>query len=96
VPLVPLGEEADLPREFQDNTGNFRASHRLICVNRGGATVRVERLAVPIEASHILPGAVVEPRRSKEKNDLNLPPIGDHVERLLQAKAERKRKRKQP
>lgn len=54
TPLVPLGEEGDLRRTYQDEQGNLRASHTDICVNRGGPTVRVSRLAKAVEANEIL------------------------------------------
>ena len=54
VPLVPLGEEGDLDRTFQDENGQLRASHNAICQFAGGATVRVSELAKPIPADQIL------------------------------------------
>lgn len=64
TPLVPVGEEGDLDRKYQDQNGNLRASHRDVCVNQGGATVRVSLLAKAIPAGDMLhaPAApLVEP-----------------------------------
>jgi hypothetical protein len=49
VPLVPVGEEGGLDLTFQDEEGRLRASHRDIC-DRGGASVRVARLAKKVRA----------------------------------------------
>lgn len=54
VPLVPVGEEGELPRTFQDSDGVLRSNHRDVCVNRGGPTVRVALLAKAIPASECL------------------------------------------
>ena len=74
TPLVPLGEEGDLRRTYQDEQGNLRASHIDVCVNRGGPTVRVSRLAKAIEANEILrpttyvdtsTGEIIEPAQAQ-------------------------------
>lgn len=52
VSLVPLGEEAGLDRGYQDEDGNLRAAHRLVCVGPG--TVKVAKLAKPIPASSVM------------------------------------------
>ena len=54
VPLVPVGEEGDLDRAYQDESGLLRAAHNLICLNRGGVTVRVSKLARPVKAGEII------------------------------------------
>lgn len=94
APLVPLGDEGDLPREFQDHLGNFRASHRLVCTNRGGATVRVERLAKAVAAADILP--VVKPKIEETCNEpVSMPTVGEHILQILQNKAKKRRERKE-
>jgi hypothetical protein len=54
VPLVPLGEEEDLDRDYQDENGALRASHVQLCANRGGPSVRVSKLARNIPAEDII------------------------------------------
>jgi hypothetical protein len=94
VPLVPLGDEAELPREFQDHLGNFRASHRLVCTNRGGATVKVERLAKAVAAADILPS--VKPKVEKPEDPISCPTtVGEHILDILNKKAQRRRERKE-
>lgn len=75
VPLVPLGDEGDLPRTYQDENGKLRSEHRSICVGFGPA-VRVARLARPIEAGDVLAqtffvdqstGEILNQRRSRRK-----------------------------
>lgn len=55
VPLVPVGEEGDQPRSYQDENGVLRVEHATICRNRGGPSVRVARLARAIPASDVFP-----------------------------------------
>lgn len=54
IPLIPLGEEGDLPRTYQDENGKLRAGHRAVCTIRGGPPVLVTRLAKPVAASDML------------------------------------------
>ncbi len=54
VPLIPVGDEGEFDRTFQDEGGNLRAHHHLVCVNRGGPTVRVTKLARSVKASDII------------------------------------------
>lgn len=63
VPLIPVGEEGEVPRTFQDEHGILRADHRALCQHRGGATVRISKLAVPVKAGEIIgrPGEVIDP-----------------------------------
>ena len=51
VPLVPLGEEGDLPRTFQDAEGNLRAEHRPVCTH--APAVDVVKLSMPVLAEHV-------------------------------------------
>lgn len=62
VPLVPVGEEAGLTLDYQDEDGVLRASHRQTCVQIGGPTVHVSKLAKPLQA-----GDVMFPPMPKEK-----------------------------
>lgn len=55
VPLVPIADHDDMVRSFQDENGVLRAEHRQICVIAGGPTVRVARLARPVQPEDILP-----------------------------------------
>jgi hypothetical protein len=105
VPLVPLGEDAELVRSYQDENGALRAEHRLVCVSRGGPTVRVSRLAVGVRPGDII-GA---PSRPKERIDaetgeitlreptpeiaLRDMPIADHLAAIMDRKAKRKAKK---
>lgn len=52
VALVPVGEEDALERAYQDEDGNLRAAHRLICI--GGGSVKVTKLAKSIPASALM------------------------------------------
>lgn len=54
VPLVSIERQDGLLRNFQDENGVLRADHRLECVNRGGPTVRIVRLAKGIEPENII------------------------------------------
>lgn len=63
TPLVPVEDHDDLRRVFQDENGVLRAEHREVCVNRGGPTVRVSRLAVAVLPEHVLK----KPRKEKMK-----------------------------
>jgi hypothetical protein len=57
-PLVPVGQEGDADRTYQDENGVLRASHRSVCVLVGGESVRVARLAKSVPAADMLPSAV--------------------------------------
>lgn len=61
TPLVPVGEEGTLDRTYQDENGDMRASHRDICVLRGGPSVNVVRLAKKIPAVDLPPRQWTEP-----------------------------------
>lgn len=54
VPLVPIEDDAGMDRTYQDEDGVLRAEHWLVCVRRGGRTVRVSKLAKPIAANEVL------------------------------------------
>lgn len=54
VPLVPVEDGDNLSRTFQDENGALRAEHVLVCVRRGGPTVRIARLAVAVRPENIL------------------------------------------
>ena len=60
VPLVPVGDDAALERAFQDEDGNLRAAHRLVCTSPGGAAIRATRLPRPVMPS-ALAGAWSQP-----------------------------------
>lgn len=60
VPLVPIGQDDNLERGFQDEDGNLRAAHRLVCSDPGGAAVRAVRLPRPV-LPHNLAGAWSKP-----------------------------------
>ncbi len=53
-PLVPIGEDADLDRDYQDENGVLRAAHSLVCVNKGGPAVRISKLAKKVKAKEII------------------------------------------
>lgn len=55
VGLVPLGEEGGLERAYQDEDGNLRAAHRLVC--SGPGSVRIAKLAKPIPACSVMPSS---------------------------------------
>lgn len=63
IPLVPIGEEGDLDRKFQDADGNLRAQHRDVC--EYVPAVDVTKLAVPIPAEMIVPSQAQYPEPSK-------------------------------
>ena len=54
VPLVPVGDEEGLERGYQDEDGNLRAAHRLVCLNHGGGAIRATRLPRPVPASALI------------------------------------------
>lgn len=80
IPLIPLGEDDGFERSFQDEDGNLRAQHRLVCTGRGA--IQVTRLPRPIAAANVMSGwtepdadGVIEPkftikqrRKRKKKN----------------------------
>lgn len=65
VPLVPVGEEGDLDRSFQDENGHLRAMHRGMC--NYVPAVQVVKLAVPIPAENVIRQPEVEPPRQRQK-----------------------------
>jgi hypothetical protein len=60
LPLLPVGEEGDFDRTYQDENGLLRVEHRVICQNQGGPSVRVVKLAKSVAAKEILPAAANE------------------------------------
>ncbi|WCD44242.1 hypothetical protein Lumi_103 [Xylophilus phage Lumi] len=64
VPLVPSGEEGELPLTHVDEDGVLRASHRAICTGYTAA-VKVMKLAVPVQHKDVLPSAR-PPQRDEE------------------------------
>jgi hypothetical protein len=58
IALVPLGQDEGLDREFQDEKGNLRASHRQLCVFTGSESLRISRLAKIVEAKDLPPPKV--------------------------------------
>lgn len=74
VPLIPIGEEGDVPRTYQDENGELRANHRAICVVPGGPAVTVVKLAKAVHPDDILgvakkppPDAANEPRAPRKR-----------------------------
>lgn len=55
VPLVPIGDDEGMDRTFVDGDGVLRASHRAVCTNRGGPSVKITKLRQPIKGSDVLP-----------------------------------------
>jgi len=53
ITLVPVGEDEGLDREFQDEQGNLRASHKQVCIFKGRESLRVSRLARIIPANEL-------------------------------------------
>jgi len=72
IPLVPLGDEGTLDRAYQDENGDLRASHRLVCTNKGGPAVKIQKLVRPIKAHEIQP---VHPKEEKTEETLYGPEI---------------------
>jgi hypothetical protein len=69
VPLAPLNESDGLDRQYQDENGALRAEHRQLCIDRGGPTVRVSRLARPILASEVIgPVKLIDPDTGEVTN----------------------------
>lgn len=64
LPLVPLGEEGDLDRDYQDENGALRSSHRQVCTQVGGPSVRVSKLARSVKADEII--GPPKPKKSKK------------------------------
>jgi hypothetical protein len=62
IPLIPVGEEGDLPRTYQDEKGDFRTAHSEVCVERI-PTVELVKLAAPLEAASILPRLRPSPKQ---------------------------------
>lgn len=62
IPLIPVGEEAEAPRTFQDENGVLRAHHE-VCTRKGGPTVRITKLARSVLAKDIIgaPLPVLDP-----------------------------------
>lgn len=60
VTLVPIGEDSGLDRQFQDENGILRASHKQVCSFRGSESIRLSRLAKTIKGSD-LPKPRVDP-----------------------------------
>lgn len=75
IPLIPIGEEGEASRDYQDEAGLLRSTHRQVCTNRAGPLVRVSKLARSIEAKDIVP----------------LPTLSEHVEQLLKRKAAKRK-----
>ena len=69
IPLVPIGEDEELDRDYQDENGALRAGHRNICVMAGGPSVMVSKLVRKIPAKEILPAVdkeeFVGPRKKR-------------------------------
>ena len=70
TPLIPVGEEGDFDRSFQDENGVLRAPHIFVCVNRGGPTVKVVKLAQAVKANEI----IGTPRTFAEKHPEKIDP----------------------
>lgn len=49
VTLIPVGEDTAFEKAFQDENGNFRAKHQLVCpASSGGGAIRVIKLTRPV------------------------------------------------
>lgn len=80
VPLVPIGDDHGLERAYQDEDGNLRAAHKLVCTSPGGAAIKATRLPRPVPASAIAGGwsrpdedGVIVPVPSKDVQGEDLP-----------------------
>jgi len=69
VPLVPVGEEGALERDYQDEHGALRAGHRQICKMPGGPSVRVAKLAKAVPAETII-GIRPDQKLDKETGEI--------------------------
>lgn len=59
--LIPVGEEGEHNRDYQDENGALRSSHAQVCIRQGGPAVRVSKLAKAVPASDILSPSVPPP-----------------------------------
>lgn len=85
VPLVPVGEEGELDRAYQDENGVLRAEHRAVCLRQGGPTVRVARLAKAVPAKDVMPShARVEAAQAET--------VGQTIDRIRAKKRAKKDK----
>lgn len=96
VPLVPVGEEAQLERGYVDQDGLLRAGHHLVCVAHGPSAVRITKLATPMQARDVLPTqSATEPLVVPIKRPHTrapIPPVKRHPDR----KNDHRRKPKHP
>lgn len=60
IALIPIGEEGNHDRAYQDENGILRAGHKLVCTQVGGHSVRIAVLAKAIPAKDVLPGVVID------------------------------------
>lgn len=51
IAIVPIGSDTELDREYQDENGILRASHKQVCIFKGRETVRLSRLARTVPAA---------------------------------------------
>jgi len=49
--LVPIGQDDDLDKDFCDEDGVFRSSHKQVCTASGTGAIKVMKLSKPIPAS---------------------------------------------
>lgn len=78
VPLVPVSEHEGLDRTYQDEDGELRAHHHLVCVDRGGPSVRITKLPRKVRGSEVStvkePGPEPEPDKRKARLGEDLAP----------------------
>jgi len=55
IPLIPLGDEGEADRDYQDGDGILRSTHRLVCTNKAGPLVQITKLARNVRAKDVLP-----------------------------------------
>lgn len=65
VPLVPVGEEGELDRDFSDENGVLRSSHRQVC--NYIPSVNVIKLSKPVPADMILGNFAFKTEKPKRK-----------------------------
>jgi len=88
VPLIPVGDEGEVDRDYQDSDGVLRSTHRQVCTNKSGPLVRVYKLERNVKAKDVLPRkeVVVAP-------ETPLPTLDEHVAQILAKKAARRHRK---
>lgn len=52
-PLVPIANHDGLDRTYQDENGELRALHHLVCTRKGGPVVKITKLARKVPAAAV-------------------------------------------